>query len=186
MLPLTFLSISYGFSVHFIQHFPRTQSILTNFSCTFNPTLGDTSVTSSESASVVSEASEQEPIDDQTSAKLTIGGTSSLYSVSLLLTVFHNRCNIFGHFYRDSPAVFIPITLNFSFLSLSLPFSVPFFKQMVLFIWSFQKPCFCSSFFVTFSCLPISVEGHCLLALIDIKYSCYFHSPFEDSSVTEE
>ena len=83
---------------------------------------------------MVSGASEQEPIDDQTSAKLTIGGTSSLYSVALLLTVFHNRCNTFGHFYRDSPSVFIPITFNFSFLSLSLPFSVPFFKQMVLFI----------------------------------------------------
>ena len=182
MLHLIFLSISYGFSVNFIPHFPRIQSIITNFSRTFNPTLGDTSVTSSESASVVSEASEQEPIDDQTSAKLTIGGMNSLFWVLLLLTVFHNRCNTFGHFYRDSPAVFIPMTLHFSFLSLSLPFSLPFIKsaikQMVLFIWGFQKPCSCSSLSATFSCLPISVEGHCLLALIDIEYSCYFHPPF--------
>ena len=45
----------------------------------FHFPLDDTSVTSSESASVVSEASEQEPIDDQTSAKLTLGGMDSLY-----------------------------------------------------------------------------------------------------------
>ena len=68
-----------GFLFILFYTFPRTQSILTNFSRTFNPTLGDSSVTSSESASLVSEVSEQEPIDDQTSAKLTIGGTDSLY-----------------------------------------------------------------------------------------------------------
>ena len=136
LLHLTFLTISYGFSVYFIVHFPRTQSISTNFSLFFNSTLGDTSVTSSESASLVSEVSEQEPIDDQTSAKLTIGGTDGLCWFLLLLTVFHNMCNTFWDFYRDLSAMFIPINMHILFLSLLSPFSVPFigrtFGRMVL------------------------------------------------------
>ena len=66
----------------------------------FNFPLDDTSVTSSESASVVSEASEQESIDDQTSAKLTLGGTDSLFVTA------------YWQFYRDSRVMFVPITLT--------------------------------------------------------------------------